>query len=135
MRRQLATRNLPRHNSMVRKILEIYSVSIENLTKEQYAGSFRPRLTIFDSSRDALNPMVNTETLRNRLWVIDHYKYRYGANHTFWVHTLLGKAFGNLNRYKFNYAVKAFLLYSAFSKYQNYRYVNEMSFLTDTQRA
>ena len=79
--------------------------------------------------------MVNTETLRNRLWVIDHYKYRYGANHTFWVHTALGKTFGHLNRYKFNYALKGFLFYQAWSKYQTYRYVNEMSLLTDSQKA
>ena len=89
----------------------------ENLTKEQYAGSYRPRLSIFNSSRDALNPFVNAETLRNRLWVIDHYRFRYGAAHTYWVHTFLSKTFKNVNKYKFNYLLKAFLAYNVYSRY------------------
>ena len=79
--------------------------------------------------------MVNTETLRNRLWVIDHCKYRYGANHTFWVHNVLGKTFRHLNKYKFNYGVKAFMLYATVAQYKNYYYVREMSLLSDYQRA
>jgi hypothetical protein len=106
----------------------------ENLTKEQYAGSYRPRLSIFNSSRDALNPFVNAETLRNRLWVIDHYRFRYGASHTYWVHTALSRAFKRVNTYKFNYLLKAFLAYNVYSRYQTYKYVDDMTFMSETQR-
>ena len=108
---------------------------LENLTKEQYAGAYRPRISIFNSARDALNPYVNAETLRNRLWVIDHYKFRYGANHTYWVHTMLGNWGKHLMRYKFNYAVKGFLAYQVYAAYQNYKYVDSMTFLSNTQLA
>jgi hypothetical protein len=106
----------------------------ENLTKEQYAGAYRPRLSIFNSSRDALNPFVNAETLKNRLWVIDHYRFRYGAAHTYWVHTALSRSFANVNRYKFNYLLKAFLAYNVYSKIQTYNQVDEMTFMSETQR-
>ena len=89
--------------------LPFLRICIENLTKEQYAGQYRPRLSIFNTARDALNPYVNAETLKNRLWVIDHYKFRYGAAHTYWLHTLLSKTAAQLNRYKFNYGIKLFL--------------------------
>ena len=87
----------------------------ENLTKEQYAGAYRPRLSIFNSAKDALNPSVNTETLRNRLWVIDHYRFKYGAAHTYWMHTFLGNQASKLRKYKFNYAFKAFLAYQIYA--------------------
>ena len=106
----------------------------ENLTKEQYAGAYRPRISIFNSTRDALNPYVNAETLRNRLWVIDHYRFRYGASYTYWVHTLLQKTGSNLNRYKFNYLLKAFFAYQVYSKVQAYNYVDSMTFMTESQR-
>ena len=81
------------------------------MTKEQYAGSYRPKLMIFSATRDALNPQLNTESLRNRLWVIDHYKFRYGAAHTYWVHSALQKYFSHINKFRNNYAVKAFLAF------------------------
>ena len=43
--------------------------------------------------------------------VIDHYKYRYGEQHTYWVHQMMTKVFRNVNNYKFNYLFKAFLAY------------------------
>jgi hypothetical protein len=91
-------------------------------------------LSIFNSSRDALNPFVNAETLRNRLWVIDHYRFRYGAAHTYWVHTFLSKTFTRVNRYKFNYLLKAFLAYNIYSRYQTYKYVDDMTFMSENQR-
>ena len=106
----------------------------ENLTKEQYAGAYRPRLSIFNSAKDALNPSVNTETLRNRLWVIDHYRFRYGASHTYWVNTLLSKTGSHMYKYKFNYALKAFLGYQIYASYQAYKSVNEMTFMTNPQK-
>lgn len=68
--------------------------------------------------------------LKNRLWVIDHYRYRYGADHTYWVHSALRRLAANMNRYKFNYAVKGILAYQAYAAYQNYSYVDSMSFLS-----
>ena len=106
----------------------------ENLTKEQYAGAYRPRLSIFNSAKDALNPAVNTETLRNRLWVIDHYRFRYGAAHTYWLHTLLSKGGAKLYKYKFNYALKAVLAYQVYAHYQTLKRMDEITFLTGPQR-
>ena len=81
------------------------------MTKEQYAGSFRPKLMVLNATKDALNPKMNAEILRNRLWAIDHYKFRYGAAHTYWVHAALQKFFTHLNKYRNKYAVKAFLAF------------------------
>ena len=81
-----------------------------------------------------MNPALNAETLRNRLWVIEHYKYRYGADHTYWVHALLRKGYGRVFKYKFNYLVKAFLAYQAYAAYQNYSYVDSMSLMTPVDR-
>jgi hypothetical protein len=77
---------------------------------------------------------VNAETLRNRLWVIDHYRFRYGASHTYWVHTALSRALKRVNTYKFNYLLKAFLAYNIYSRYQTYKYVDDMTFMSENQR-
>ena len=105
----------------------------ENLTREQFSGS-NPRLITLNSARDAMNPTLNANTLRNRLWTIEHYKYRYGADHTFWVNSLLRRSSAQVNRYKFNYLFKAVFAYQVYSAYRNYRYVDSMSFMTAGQR-
>lgn len=107
----------------------------ENITSEQYAGAYRPKLTIFSATRDALNPKVNTTKLRNRLWVIDHYRYRYGAQHTFWLHAAMNKYGTHLWKYKFNYGVKALAAFAVFSSIQTYKLTNEENFLSEKQRA
>ena len=91
-------------------------------------------MSIFNSSRDALNPFVNAETLRNRLWVIDHYRFRYGAQHTYWMHSLLGKAGNKLFKYKFNYALKGLLAYQVYAHYQTLKRMDEITYLTGPQR-
>ena len=49
----------------------------ENLTKGQYSGEQRPRLSsYFDVSRDSLNPQINLNLLRQRLRTIEMYKNR-----------------------------------------------------------
>ena len=107
----------------------------ENLTKEQYAGSqYLPRLSIFNVTRDALNPRVNAEVLRNRLWVIDHYKFRYGAQHTYWVHYALKNAAKNAWTYKFNYLAKGLLAYNAYRAFASYKQADAENFLTESQR-
>lgn len=73
--------------------------------------------------------------LKQRLEAIDHYKYRWGADHTYWVHTALRNSFRFLNKYKVNFAIKGILAYQAWAAYKNYRYVDSMSFMTKTQRA
>jgi hypothetical protein len=103
------------------------------MTREQYAGKHKS-MNIFDAHRDALNPAVNTQALKKRLWLIDHYKYRYGADHTYWVHALLRRTASHASKYKFNYALKAFLAFNAYTAYTNYRYVDSMSLMSTLQR-
>ena len=85
------------------------------MTREQYAGAYRPKISMLNHAKDALNPLVNTRILKERIAVIDFYKFRYGADHTYWVHAAMRRMSGNLNRYKFNYALKAFLAYQVYS--------------------
>ena len=106
----------------------------ENLTKEQYSGSYLPKLSIFSVTRDALNPRMNTEILRKRLWTIDHYRYRYGAKHTYWVHFALQKYGKKLWTYKLNYGLKALLFYNAYSQYQRYNKADAENYLSETER-
>ena len=100
------------------------------MTREQFAGSYRPRLQIFNSARDALNPHANAANLRNRLWVIDHYRFRYGAAHHYWVHTALSKIAKNVKTYGANYAVKALIGYQIYSSIQTYQHVNQNTLMT-----
>ena len=107
----------------------------ENLSSEQYAGAYRPKLTIFSATRDALNPQVNTTKLRNRLWLIDHYRYRYGAQHTFWLHAAMKGLGTKLWKYKFNLGAKACAGYLIYNSYSTYSIANEQTFLSDKQKA
>jgi hypothetical protein len=104
------------------------------LTKEQYAGVAKvPKVGLLNTSRDALNPLLNTETLKNRLFVIQHYKYLHGVEFAHWPHFVLRNIGNNLMKYKYNYAVKgfaAFMLYRAVSEYKGY---NSRAFLTMDQ--
>lgn len=81
----------------------------ENLTREQYLGS--RQTSLLSAHRDVLNPAMNLEILKHRLERIHHYKYRFGADHTFWVHAVLRNGSTHLYRYKFNYLFKAYLAY------------------------
>jgi hypothetical protein len=62
---------------------------LENLTKEQYSGNYRSKLPMLNASRDTLNPVLNAETLKNRLWVIEHYRTLHGIEHAYWPHYLM----------------------------------------------
>ena len=119
------------HNSMV-SICEL--IFVENLTKEQYSGNFLPRLSMFSVTRDALNPRMNTEVLRQRLHVIDHYKFRYGAQHTYWVHFALKKYGQRVWTYKFNYLFKGALAYATWRKVQAYNKADSENFLSEVDR-
>jgi len=106
---------------------------IENLTKEQYSGNFRNRLAKLNSSRDSLNPAVNLENLKNRLWVTEHYRLLHGIEHTYWPHYTMKNVGRRIWKYKFNYGLKAFFLYQVFREIQNYRYINSVKFLSADQ--
>ena len=96
------------------------------MTKEQYSGNYRNRLPMLNSSRDSLNPAVNLETLKNRLWVAEHYRLLHGVEHAYWPHYVMRNVGGRLWKYKLNYAVKAFFLYQVFREVQNYRYIKNV---------
>ena len=87
---------------------------IENLTKEQYSGNYRNRLPLLNSSRDSLNPVINLDTLKNRLWVADHYRLLNGIEHAYWPHYTIRNVGCHLWKFKFNYAVKAFFAYQVY---------------------
>ncbi len=109
---------------------------LENLTKEQYSGNYRNRLPTLNSSKDSLNPAMNLETLKNRLWVAEHYRLLHGVEHAYWPHYTMRNIGLHLNKYKFNYAVKAFFAYQVYREVQNYRYINSVTFIsTDQQMA
>lgn len=109
-------------------------MKIENLTKEQFSGNYRSKVPALNASRDTINPAINLETLKNRLWVAEHYRLLHGVEHAYWPHYFIRNLGGHLNKYKFNYAVKAFFAYQVYREIQNYRYINSVSFLkTDDQ--
>lgn len=87
-----------------------------------------------NSSRESLNPAVNLETLKNRLWVAEHYRLLHGVEHAYWPHYTMRNVGGHLFKYKFNYAVKAFFVYQLYREVQNFRYVNSVSFLSTDQQ-
>ena len=97
----------------------------ENLTKEQYTGLVnRERPGILSTSRDTLNPLLNTETLKNRLAVIEHYKYLHGVEHAHWPHFAMSRLGRHLMKYKFNYAVKSFALYMVYRDIALFRHMS-----------
>ena len=96
---------------------------LENLTKEQYSGNYRRSINVLSASRDTLNPKLNLETLKSRLWVIDHYRYLHGVEHAHWPHFFMKNLGRHLNKYKFNYLVKTFFVYNFVREIRNYSYV------------
>ena len=104
------------------------------MTKEQYSGNYRNRLPLLNSSRNSLNPTMNLEVMKNRLWVTEHYRLLHGVEHAYWPHYFMRNAACHLNKFKFNYAVKAFFAYQVYREVQNYNYVTKVAFLkTDEQ--
>ena len=104
------------------------------MTKEQYSGNYRSNVANLSSSRDTLNPAMNLETLKNRLWVAEHYRLLHGVEHAYWPHYTMRNVGGHLYKYKFNYAVKAFFAYQVYREVQNFRYLNSVSFLKTDQQ-
>ena len=87
-------------------------IIIENLTKEQFSGEYRTKLPMLNASRDSLNPALNLETLKNRLWVTEYYRTLNGVEFAYWPHYALRNLGRHVNKYKFNYLLKGFVLYN-----------------------
>ena len=103
---------------------------IENLTKEEYSGEQKNyNLNNLSSSQSALNPTANLELMKNRLAVADYYRLLHGEQHAYWVHYSMRNIGRHLNKYKFNYALKGFLLYVIYRDASNYRYQSNIRFL------
>ena len=84
---------------------------------------------MLSASRDTLNPLLNTQTLKNRLAVIEHFKAQAGQ-HAYWPHHALTNVARHLLKYKFNYAVKGFAAYVVYRDIANYNYMSQRTFLT-----
>ena len=134
MNRILATKNLLQHSSMVCKSFKFYQIQIlDNLTKEAYSGVSKRPSGILSVSRDTLNPLLNTQTLKNRLGDIEHYKYINGVQFAHWPHFALTRFANHLNRYKFNYAIKGFAAYIIYRDLAQYKHHKNTSFVTMQQ--
>ena len=72
--------------------------------------------------RDTLNPKMNLVNLHERLRMIEHYKALRTPELLHWPHYAIGKYASHINKYKFNYALKAFLVYNLVSEVNNMRY-------------
>ena len=103
------------------------------MTKEQYSGVTRPR-GVLSATQDTLNPLLNAQTLKNRLALIEHYKYQHGVEMAHWPHFAMKRAARHLYRYKFNYGVKAFAAYIVYSDYADYKHQQQRTFMTLQQK-
>lgn len=74
------------------------------------------------------------ENLKNRLWVAQYYKNLHGEEFANWPHYFLRNSLKHLNKYKLNYAFKAFVAYHMYRDIQAYRYGKKTTFMpTDEQ--
>ena len=124
-----ATRSLHLLNSTVISHLVAIFTTIDNLTKEQFSGVTKRPGGVLSASRDTLNPLLNTQTLKNRLAVIEHFKTQAGQ-HAYWPHYAMTNVARHLLKYKFNYAVKGFAAYVVYRDIANYNHLNQRTFLT-----
>lgn len=85
---------------------------------------------ILSSTRDTLNPLLNTEVLKARLEVIEHYRYEHGVKMVHWPHYAMQRLSGHLMRYKFNYAIKGFAAYLMYRDFARYSHMRSTSFTT-----
>jgi hypothetical protein len=88
-----------------------------------------------NASRDTLNPAMNLETLKNRLWVAEHYRLQHGVEHAYWPHYTIKNMARHLNKYKLNYGVKAFFAYQVYRDLAHFNHVNSSSFLKTDEQA
>lgn len=89
---------------------------------------------MLNSSRNAMNPVMNLENLRARLQAIEYYKNLRGVEYDYWPHYVLGKMNRHLWRYKFNYAIKGFFVYALYSEIRHYNHLSSVSFMNVEQQ-
>jgi hypothetical protein len=111
----------------------ITHVDIDNLTKEQFSGVAKRQSGVLSASRDTLNPLLNTETLKNRLAVIEHYRYVHGVEYAHWPHFAMSRLARHVFRYKVNYAIKGFAAYLIYRDVAQYRHLKATTFMTIPQ--
>lgn len=85
---------------------------------------------VLSASRDSLNPLLNTNTLKNRLNTIEHYKYIHGVERAHWPHFAMSRLGRHMMRYKTNLAVKGFAAYLIYRDIAYRRTMHETSFVT-----
>jgi hypothetical protein len=88
---------------------------------------------VLSVSRDTLNPLLNTETLKNRLNVIEHYRYINGVEMAHWPHFAMNRFAKHVMRFKFNYAIKGFAAYLIYRDIAQYRQMKATSYVTFQQ--
>lgn len=78
-----------------------------------------------------MNPLLNAQVLKERLALIEHYKHANGG-HKFahWPYYFARSAGGHLNRYKFNYGIKAFAAYVVYRDLQNIQHLSKTTWQT-----
>ena len=106
---------------------------LENLTSEQYTGVVPRSINALTTSRDTLNPLLNTTILKQRLAAIDYYKTLHGAKYARWPHFFMGRVGQQVWKYKVNLAVKGFAGYMLYREVQNYRNLNEKTVMSIQQ--
>ena len=67
--------------------------------------------------------------MKNRLAVAEYYRLLHGEQHAYWVHYSMRNIGRHINKYKYNYAFKGFMLYNVYREISNYRYQNGIRFL------
>ena len=85
------------------------------MTKEQYSGVIPKQINALSVSKDTLNPLLNTQVLKDRLIAIEHYKWVGGARYARWPHYFMQNFANHLWKYKFNLAVKGFAAYMMYT--------------------
>ena len=129
----VATKSSPLPSSMVSTLHYFDNALLENLTSEQYSGVLPRQINALSVSKDTLNPLLNTQVLKQRLNAIEYYKTLHGAQYARWPHFFMKNCANYAWRYKGNLAVKGFLAYMLFAEVQNHRNLNEKTVMTIQQ--
>ena len=106
----------------------------ENLTREQYSRNFRNDLKYLNPARDALNPKINLDLLKQRLAQLERIEAQIPERYRYWPHYAIQRWGNYLNRYKYNHLIKAFLAYNLYRELKNANYLHRVSFLTFDQQ-
>ena len=95
----------------------------KNLTQNQYQGTTSATSTLKAASRESLNPVQNLQRLRERLAQTEEIAARLTTRQRYWAGHALDRVFARMWTYKFNYAIKFFFIYRAWSEWS---YVNHL---------